>query len=51
MGLGLPATQVTAASVYNPGPLAWHDMNACVDEHRSIMFNLWTEGSLLAPFV
>ena len=40
MGLGLPAAQVTAASVCNPGLLAWHDMNACVDEHGCITFNL-----------
>ena len=39
VGVGLPATQVTAASVCNPGPLAWHDMNACVDECRCITFN------------
>ena len=31
-GLGQLATGVTAASVCNLGILAWHDMNACIDE-------------------
>ena len=32
VSLGQPATGVTAASVCNLGTLAWHDMNACIDE-------------------
>ena len=51
VGLGLPATGVTAASVCNLGTLAWHDINACIDTHDYTTLNVWTEGSLQAPLV
>ena len=40
VGSGQYATGVIAASMCNHGSLAWHDMNACIDEHNCTTLNV-----------
>ena len=40
VGLGLPATGVTSASVCTLGTLAWHDINACTNAYNCTLLNV-----------
>ena len=40
VGLGLPATGVTSASMSTLGTLAWHDMNGFANAHKCTLLNV-----------